>query len=250
MNRWKCRFLAALLLTGSQSLFAQSEDWQLPGDVEQLVVVTTPDWQAIQGQLRTFERTEAGWQQAGIQSPVTIGRTGLAWGLGLHPIQEGRQKQEGDGKAPAGVFALTQAFGYEALKGLDMPYQQMQASHYCMDVKGSPYYNQIVDADKVGKEAVEGSSEGMRRDIHYGDSLYKQGVVVAHNPANVSGAGSCIFLHHWRGPDKPTAGCTAMPEDIMTQLLNWLVSEEAPAMVILPQDEYKRLQDHWRLPAL
>ena len=249
MNHWKCRLLAGLLAASSLSVAAQS-DWQLPENIEQLVVVTTADWQAIQGNLRTFERTESGWQAAAIQSPVTIGRTGLAWGLGLHPIQEGKQKQEGDGKAPAGVFALTQAFGYEPLKGLAIPYEQMQASHYCMDVKGSPYYNQIVDAQQVGQAAVEGSSEGMRRDIHYGDSLYAQGVVVAHNPGNIDGAGSCIFLHHWRAEDKPTAGCTAMPEAIMTRLLNWLVREEDPALVILPRDEYQKLKEKWQLPAL
>ncbi|ALT00460.1 hypothetical protein AT746_13170 [Lacimicrobium alkaliphilum] len=225
-------------------------NWQLPENVKQLVVVTTDDWDGIQGQLRTYVRTENGWQAQSLSSAVTIGRTGSAWGIGLHPAQSGLQKKEGDGKAPAGIFALTSGFGYEAISGLEIPYQQMQGSHYCMDVNESAYYNQIVDASIVGEEAVEGSSEGMRRDLHYGDELYRQGVFVAHNPQNVPGAGSCIFLHLWRGDDKPTAGCTAMPGEVMDELIRWLDADEDPAMVLLPGEVYKKHQSAWGLPAL
>ncbi|MBN7821259.1 L,D-transpeptidase family protein [Bowmanella yangjiangensis] len=223
-------------------------NWQVPSDVEQLVVVTTKDWQAIQGQMQVYERQDGQWQAADIKTPVTIGRTGMAWGIGLHPQQPGQQKQEGDGKAPAGVFRLTTAFGYQALNNLHLPYEQMQSSHYCMDVNGSPYYNQIVDSQKVGEKAVEGSTEGMRRDLHNGDDLYKKGIVVEHNGGNISGAGSCIFMHLWRAKDKPTAGCTAMPEGAMDKLLGWLEAEKHPALLLLPEDEYQKLRSEWALP--
>ncbi|GGD75000.1 L,D-transpeptidase family protein [Lacimicrobium alkaliphilum] len=224
--------------------------WQVPDETQQLVVVTTDDWDGITGTLQTYVRTDNGWEAQPYSSGVTIGRTGSAWGIGLHPAQPGQQKKEGDGKAPAGIFALTSGFGYEALSGLEIPYQQMQGSHYCMDVNDSAYYNQIVDASVVGEDAVEGSSEGMRRDLHYGDELYRQGVFVAHNPKNVPGAGSCIFLHLWRGDDKPTAGCTAMPAEVMDKLIRWLDADDAPAMVLLPRGEYIKRQSAWGLPAL
>lgn len=224
--------------------------WQVPESTQQLVVVTTDDWDGVTGTLQTYVRTDNGWQPEPLSSAVTIGRTGSAWGIGLHPVQSGQQKKEGDGKAPAGVFALTSGFGYEALSGLEIPYQKMQGSHYCMDVNQSAYYNQIVDANVVGDEAVKGSSEGMRRDLHYGDELYRKGVVVAHNPQNVPGAGSCIFLHLWRGDDKPTAGCTAMPAEVMDTLIHWLDADDAPAMVLLPRSEYIKRQSVWGLPGL
>ncbi|WP_210401713.1 hypothetical protein [Lacimicrobium sp. SS2-24] len=246
LKTWMTIAFAALFTSGA---FAEAE-WQLPDHIQQLVVVTTEDWDGIQGQMQTYVRSDNGWRKGSLHTAVTIGRTGSAWGIGLHPQQPGQQKKEGDGKAPAGIFALTQGFGYEALGGLQIPYQQMQRSHYCMDVNESVYYNQIVDASRVGEEAVEGSSEGMRRDLHYGDELYRQGVFVAHNPENIAGAGSCIFLHLWRAEDKPTAGCTAMPAQAMDTLIRWLDADKAPAMVLLPKDEYLKRRSEWALPAL
>ena len=57
------------------------------------------------------------------------------------------QKQEGDGRAPAGVFRIGTAFGYADSARPALPYQAMTASDYCIDVNGSPLYNRIVDAD-------------------------------------------------------------------------------------------------------
>ncbi len=136
---------------------------------------------------------------------VAIGRNGSAWGDGLHPPStEAPRKQEGDGRSPAGVFGIGTAFGYTARVDSKMPYQQMQADDWCMDVPASPLYNQIVSAAKVGKAAVQGSSEAMRLDLHHdGDPRYRQGFVIEHNAAAVPGRGSCIFGHLWRKPGKP-----------------------------------------------
>src|SRR5437016_550418 len=78
----------------------------------QLVVVRSADWQATSGELRRYQRREAGWSEVGDPAPVTLGRSGLAWGRGLHGAPPGRPiKREGDGRAPAGAFALTASFG-------------------------------------------------------------------------------------------------------------------------------------------
>jgi L,D-peptidoglycan transpeptidase YkuD (ErfK/YbiS/YcfS/YnhG family) len=127
----------------------------------------------------------------------------------------------------------------------------MRDTDWCVDVDGSPYYNQIVDTKKVGEKAVEGASEPMRRDLHLdGDQLYKIGFVIEHNAKGKAGGGSCIFAHLWRSPTDATAGCTAMPEPVMRQLLAWMKPEEQPVFVLLPQSEYARLQSAWHLPAL
>ncbi len=74
--------------------------------------------------------------------------------------------------------------------------------------------------------------------------------MIAHNPQNQPGKGSCIFAHLWRQPGEATAGCTAMPQARMQALLDWLRPQDTPRFVLLPRAEYARLQAQWQLPAL
>jgi len=219
---------------------------------DQLVVVTTESWDSPQGQLQAFTRTGDGWRAEGAAFAVALGRSGSAWGIGLHPHQSaGPHKREGDGRSPAGVFALGTAFGYAGRADTRMPWQAMGATSYCMDVPASPYYNRIVDAAQVGEQAVAGSTEPMRLDLHNaGDVRYQQGLVIAHNPRNLPGQGSCIFAHLWRTPGEATAGCTAMPQARMQALLAWLQPTAQPRFVLLPRAQYRQLQAQWQLPAL
>ena len=220
--------------------------WQ---QARQLVLVTTPGWDATDGQLRRFERDGDAWREVGEAAPVTVGRSGTAWGIGLHPPQAGNQKREGDGRAPAGVFGIGSAFGYAAEADTALPYAPMHADSWCMDVVDSPYYNRIVDAREVGAAAIEGSSEPMRLDLHNdGDQRYREGFVIEHNPGAVKGAGSCIFAHLWGKPGQPTAGCTAMAPEAMQALYGWLRPEAGPVFVLLPDAEYAALRQAWRLP--
>ena len=215
-------------------------------------MVTIADWNSDHGTMRTFSRNEDGiWRAVGLAQPVAIGRNGAAWGIGLHDSPVGGPvKREGDGRSPAGVFAIGEAFGYAAQTNTALPYAAMSASHYCIDVSGSPLYNRIVDADVVGKDAIAGSTEPMRLDLHAdGDQRYRQGFVIEHNALGVAGAGSCIFAHLWKTPDGTTAGCTAMEASTMTALLAWLDAKQQPIFVLLPQHEYARLREAWNLPA-
>lgn len=221
-------------------------------EARQVVVVVTPDWNANHGVLRTFERSSDGWSEVDDPQPVTVGRNGSAWGLGLHPeAHSGPAKREGDGRSPAGVFDIGTAFGYAGQAGTRLPYAAMQASHYCMDVSASPLYNRIVDAREVGDAAVAGSTEPMRRDLHLaGDQRYRLGFTIEHNPQARPDAGSCIFAHLWKQAGDSTAGCTAMNDPTMTRLLDWLRPDQRPVFVLLPQTQYARLQAPWKLPAL
>ena len=218
-------------------------------DARQMVLVTTADWNANQGTMRTFVRDGDAWRAASAAQPVMIGRAGSAWGLGLHAPQPGPAKREGDGRAPAGVFRIGTAFGYAANAGTALPYAAMRESSWCIDVPASPLYNRIVDAEVVGAAAIEGSTEPMRRDLHAdGDRRYKLGFVIEHNAQARPDAGSCIFAHLWKAPGEATAGCTAMEEPAMRDLLAWLDGRQKPVFVLLPQKEYERLKTTWRLP--
>jgi L,D-peptidoglycan transpeptidase YkuD (ErfK/YbiS/YcfS/YnhG family) len=248
---WRAWLLASLVATlsacaPSSALRTPASAWS---DARQLVLVITPDWNESHGTLRSFARTDRGWQPASAAFPVVIGRAGAAWGIGLHPMQTGPVKREGDGRSPAGVFAVGSAFGYAQSASTGLPYTALNANEYCIDVSGSPLYNRIVDAGEVGLAAVAGSTEPMRRDLHEGgDQAYKIGFVIEHNPNGTAGAGSCIFAHLWKSADSSTAGCTAMAEPQLQELLGWLKADAHPVFALLPQAEYQRLRTAWQLP--
>ena len=233
-------------VSGSESMPRQ---WASEGT--QMVVVTTPDWQTPAGRLQAFERRNGQWRSYGLDFPVITGKNGAGWGLGLHaPQHDGPVKVEGDGKAPAGIFRIGMAFGQAENIPTKLEYLTMSADDWCIDVNDSPLYNRIVSTRDVGTEAIKGSSEPMRRDIHQGDLLYKKGFVIAHNPENRPKGGSCIFAHLWRSSGAATAGCTAMTEPDMDRLLLWLNQNNNPVFVLLPSAEYHRLQHQWQLPDL
>lgn len=245
--------LAAIALSACASTSTGSASTSQPwSNARQMVVVTSRGWDEVRGTLRRFERVDGeGWQQVGAAQPVMLGRAGIGWGIGLHPAQaDGPQKREGDGRNPAGVFAIGPAFGYAASAQTSLPYLPMQSTSWCMDVPESPLYNRIVDSREVGLAAVAGSSERMRLDLQTaGDDRYKLGFVIAHNPQNVRGMGSCIFAHLWGGPDKTTAGCTAMDEPAMREALAWLSPAAHPVFVQLTDADYDARQAAWQLPA-
>ena len=222
----------------------------------QMVVVTTADWGSVTGQAQLFEkhRPHDHWRRVGDPFEIVVGKTGLAWGSGVlpasaHEIRAATDpvKQEGDGKAPAGIFRLSKAFGYapQPLAGWKLDYVALSPSIECVDDAASRYYNRIEDNASVTPDWH--SSEQMRRS----DDLYRWGIVVDHNSDPPQpGAGSCIFLHIWRGPGQGTVGCTAMPQARMESLLGWLDPAKQPLLVQLPRPRFDALRKQLHLPKL
>lgn len=258
MSKWLGFSLLAICTAGIfPGLQARAHD--ALGDARQMVVVTTADWNGVDGTLQRFERgaSRDKWTAVGQPFPIVVGKSGLAWGSGLVTTERlGAKagdpiKQEGDGKAPAGVFSLGTAFGYEPqlLAGSRMPYVHLTSSVECVDDARSQHYNRIVDRQAIAAPDWN-SSEQMLRD----DELYHWGVYVDHN-ANPTrpGGGSCIFLHIWRGVGQGTVGCTAMPVGRIKQLIEWFDPAKSPLLVQMPRTQYdqarKRL-DRAKLPVI
>ncbi len=222
----------------------------IPASTHQLLTAIIPSWTATTAELRLWKREGARWTAVGAPWTGVIGKAGAAWGTGLHgrgaPAgHPGPRKQEGDGKSPAGVFALTASYGYAATppSHAALPYTQVDANWVCVDDPASSHYTQILDRRRQPNDWTRG--EQMRRS----DQLYTWVVDVAHNAARTPGDGSCIFLHVWSGEDSSTVGCTAMPEPELAALIATLAPADAPAYVLLPRNEYEALTERWRLPA-
>lgn len=218
----------------------------------QLVLITTKNWDAVPGVLRRFERknSEESWREVGSSVEIVVGRTGLAWGRGLHTTNPvGPQKVEGDGKSPAGIFELSSAFGFapaEKMKSLKLPYLHVTDAIECVDDAKSLRYNSIVDHTHIINPDWN-SSEKM---WEYTEQ-YPLGVVVDHNVhPRIAGKGSCIFIHIWKGDGSGTAGCTAMKNDEMEKFIHWLDASMKPILVQLPETEFQKLQTEWRLPEI
>jgi L,D-peptidoglycan transpeptidase YkuD (ErfK/YbiS/YcfS/YnhG family) len=217
----------------------------------QMILVTTADWSSVTGQLSRFSRAKVTepWAAVGDEIPIVVGRSGLAWGRGVHgnPPDTGPVKHEGDGKAPAGIFRLSSAFGYaarDAVSFIKMPYTQATSTIECVDDADSTRYNRLVDRSQ-SRTIDWKSSEQMLRP----DDLYRLGVVVEHNANTpLPGGGSCIFLHIWSGPSNGTSGCTAMDASRIEELLAWLDPDESPILVQLTKPLYLKLSESWGLP--
>ena len=220
---------------------------------QQLVTVTTNNWDDLNAGVQLYERPAGGgtsWRRLGNAFPAVIGENGLAWGIGVHGTgQRGEpRKREGDKKAPAGVFQFSDAFGTalpDQVRFLRLPYRQITPTTEAVDDPKSKYYNQVVDRTSV-THPDWASSESM---LQVG-GRYRLGVIIEHNAAAYPGLGSCIFFHVWDPSYPGTTGCTATSFSHLVQLLRWLDPQKNPLIMQLPADRYQQLKQRWSLPAL
>lgn len=161
-----------------------------------------------------LRKTPSGWKMERGPFRASVGRNGFA------PVGE---KREGDGKTPSGLFPVGLAFGYSDSMNTSMPYRQATEEDYWVDDPRSPDYNRWVR----GRPSF--SAEKMKR----ADDLYRHGFVVEYNTQPVvAGHGSAIFFHVWAKEGSPTAGCVALREEHLLELLAWLKPALRPAVLL------------------
>jgi L,D-peptidoglycan transpeptidase YkuD (ErfK/YbiS/YcfS/YnhG family) len=128
----------------------------------------------------------------GRRMPCALGRGGVS-----------AAKREGDGASPAGALRLRRVLwrrdrlARPAARAL--PGAPIGPRDGWSDDPRDPAYNRAV------RLPSRFSAERMRR----GDRLYDIVVETDWNADCAPGAGSAIFLHLWRAPRRPTAGCVA-----------------------------------------
>jgi L,D-peptidoglycan transpeptidase YkuD (ErfK/YbiS/YcfS/YnhG family) len=226
------------------SFIQQPLDLNARFKTSQLIVVTTDSWNKIEGKMFVYEYSGNYWKPVLTEIPIVTGRSGMAWGRGLHKaeLNKGKLKKEGDGNSPAGIFHLSGLFGYEYIRS-EMNSLKVDDRTFCVDDSKSVYYNQIVKSDTVKKDWNSAETMRMKSDA------YKFGIFVDYNvkPA-IPNMGSCIFMHIWGGSTEPTAGCTAMKESDILKLIGFLDKKKNPILVQMPQAEYDNLKGMYKLP--
>lgn len=222
--------------------------FELPATSQQCVVGIAPDWNSSKVTVAAYERQGNQWRQVMAPWPGRLGKNGLVWGLGLHPDSAGVKKKEGDGRAPAGVFRIGGAWGYDAhiRKHPKLFYRQISTRDLWVEDIASPSYNRHLVLDHEPSTAWE-KKQQMRQNDH----AHSLKLFIGHNspPEVTKGGGSAIFFHIWRGGgSKPTAGCTTMPEERLRELIAWIDPDKQPLYVLLPREEYEGLREAWNLP--
>ncbi len=145
--------------------------------------------------------------------------------VGYNGIAPPGLKREGDGKTPAGEFPLGLVFGYENDLEIAEDFLDLEPYHYWISDSESSKYNTLVDYNPAPAEA-----EKMERNDH----LYKYGIIIEYNTETVvPGMGSAIFIHIYRSPDRPTAGCVGIAESDIIALIKWLQGSEVTTINII-----------------
>lgn len=202
-----------------------------------LMLVETDGFDSNAAIITTFERTasDGAWRQTGVAMPARAGRAGVGWGHTFRHLAEPGEpiKKEGDKRAPAGVFKFGRPFGHVPADFLH--YMQLDKGQpFCVDDAGSEKYSQIVDLRSVD----DGTSGERMWEI----DLYKRGIVVDYPTDRAAKSGSCIFLHVWKNPETPTAGCVATSEESVARLQKWVGKvPKGAAIAIVPRQARDRL---------
>jgi L,D-peptidoglycan transpeptidase YkuD (ErfK/YbiS/YcfS/YnhG family) len=181
----------------------------------QLIFVVNRDPRSYRARMYTLERIEGQWRRAFKTIDATIGSRGFA---------VPGKKREGDRRTPTGIYALGTAFGYRPAIATGLNYRMVTQSDFWVDDVNSDQYNTWVH----GKPRAS-SYERLKR----GDNQYKYGIVVEYNTDPiVRGKGSAIFVHVFRDPNRPTAGCIAIAERDIIEILRWLDIRKKPLIIL------------------
>jgi L,D-peptidoglycan transpeptidase YkuD (ErfK/YbiS/YcfS/YnhG family) len=223
--------------------------FELPRDASQCLVGIADHWNSSHVTLGYYEKSNGRWQQVGTPWPARLGRNGLAWGRGLHPQPKGAAtKKEGDLRAPAGVFEIGGAWGYDTAirKHPRLPYRQITPRDLWVEDPASPHYNL-----HLVLEHQPATPWQKKQQMRQGDYAHSLKLFIAHNapPAVTPNEGSAIFFHIWRdGGNRPSVGCTTMDEKNLRELIARIDPSRRPLYVLLTKPDYEKLRHSWKLP--
>jgi L,D-peptidoglycan transpeptidase YkuD (ErfK/YbiS/YcfS/YnhG family) len=223
--------------------------FELPAHSTQCLVGTASGWDSSTVTLRLYEKSAGTWKPVTGPWQGRLGKNGLIWGKGIHPVQDGvATKEEGDNRSPAGVFTIGGAWGYEPTisKHPSLPYHQVTARDLWVEDPASQQYNRHVILPHDPATPWEKKQQMKQTDPAHSLKLF-----IAHNapPKVIPHAGSSIFFHIWRREGAaPTAGCTTMEKSKLQWLISRIDPTKRPLYVLLPKTEYEKYRADWKLP--
>ena len=126
-------------------------------------------------------------------------------------------KREGDGATPRGAHSIVGLYYRPDRMSCPSPWAKpiLPGDLWCDDPQHKAY-------NSFCRAPIVASSEALRRS----DPQYDLIIITDWNwPQAVPGLGSAIFMHQWRRPGAPTAGCIAMARRHLVWLATSLMPE-------------------------
>ncbi len=164
---------------------------------------------------------------------IALEKVNNKWKIKLGPVQAsiGRtgfalpgEKIEGDGKSPSGIFDLGQLYTYEASVKTSLPFIQTNLEDKWIDDPDHENYNTHIRGNTNAKSFEH---------LKLSSIDYKYCMVIEYNTHPVvKGKGSAIFFHLADVNYSPTAGCVAIQESDMDQILLWLDPNKQKAILM------------------
>ena len=154
-------------------------------------------------ELDVYQRAAAGWQPVAAGIPAHVGSAGLA-----------PQAKSGYPATPMGVFALPFAFGTAPNPGGGLKYVQVGPNHWWNGDDNSPTFNTMQVCHQAQCPFDTSASENLEI------PQYKHAVVMGVNPDHAPGKGAAFFFPTTDGG--PTAGCVAIDDASLVQIIQWL----------------------------
>ncbi len=149
----------------------------------------------------------------GIIGTLTVAGREFACVLGKGGVVSANAKREGDGATPAGTWKLRNGFWRADRLGKPagpLAFTAIAVDMFWDDDPTSPHYNTL------RRGAPPEHPERLLRADHVYDVVVPLGF---NDDPIVPGRGSAIFLHVARPERTPTAGCVALAQDDLLQVL-------------------------------
>ncbi len=189
------------------------------GSASKIITVVAHSGYSTTATLQAWTKAAGGgWLRYGSAVTAHVGSDGLS-----------RSPSEWRSATPIGSFSLTQAFGHYGDPGTLLPYFRTSPADWWISQSG-PLYNTHQHCWS-GCPFTRGSPN---EHLYYETPYYNYAVVIDYNTRNAGtvrqGAGSAFFLHVTDGA--ATAGCVAIPQEKLVNLMRWLTPGAHPRIVI------------------
>lgn len=180
------------------------------GETRQLFVVAGMGMDRTTATVSMHERDEDGrWMQL-LSTPGYVGRNGLC---------PDADRVQGCGQTPIGTYTFNRAFGIAPDPGCEIPYVRVDDGTYWSG-DAAHDYNRLVDIGDC-PDLDTGESEHI---VDY-EYEYRYCLNISFNAECTPGRGAGIFLHCFGSAKPYTAGCVAIPENIMRLVMQYVCED-------------------------